>query len=1038
MRKLFKPFEDYPLVDWDINRITYQNKHFSVPSYMLEPNNIMEVWVDGKQVIDLEYVKDQAFPGITHCVLPFETDSDTCKVRYNRGIFFSYHKTTENVPGKYVLELLHTDKRYIAMRDPVNSPYCIADNLYVKPTVTEFEDKIRYECEYQSSISFYMEQDLVWCGQVEENKSVYVDDPMSKYTYGAFMVDNDSDVEIDARFYPCVLPKKSGFLRLYDDKRVQCPYPEYTRVINYAENVKYFNKPYGSALDSRLPSSTSAVITSDMSDNEILEAFALISAYSYRWYEAPIIQDIAPVYTVLNNSNPYAMDVFSEMVYHPTTDTSTTAYVSSFPYDEYSDIIMYEGKVIYDYFVEQISFRDGEAWVDKLYGRKRYVITGDYDPNKLTVIKFNSAENISIDNIEPWLDKDNLLQLHRKVNRFWHNMVALTSKSADLFAPEDQVWVGTETPPTLDDHLWFELMAYVDNLVTADNEKEIYPLVLSSEEPDAEQLKDRWKADIIHWIGEGSDISKEEVFNRILYVDGQVTDAYKEEGLIITTADGEVSFPDLVSKTALQRVYWEQPNIEDVENNDIWMEWYATVKDHISYSSENTLVMHINENVYTVQFDEEIEDLRIIAFDNIVLNFRDWDRGVRYLSVLADLQQSSLVDAEDMMIFYDRLITSKDVFDPDLHRCKTHISNVVSYIKSEVKDFSVIYGTNICHQHWDRGSGSVPLPDPVFPETGSMATEDMPDVSHDTTYYYQFYPDSKQYALEKGNLLIGNGSPDAWPIRMYNRFLLVNGDPSDVYLNELILQVIHGSEVVLDEHYQLYDRDKYWSDDQPYTFTQYLAISPKTINKIKNSPKYILQHLSALAQDEYYKKRREEEGVLLTSGVVSYFTRDDFTYIPDRCLVFVNGKYVPSSDIEMRNEYRFAILNFPELIETVDVYYCKTDIPQMRLMHSSNQYIPEETWQTQNLGTEVMEYINVQDINYQGYYDVLRKDYLDNNKLIGIIEISSDEEYELFKEDFLSQFAAISEAGLFGSTVKDNRIIICGGGTNQRYQIFKE
>ena len=303
MRSTFKPFEDYPLVDWDINRVTYRYKHFTVPAYMVEPDDVLEVWVDGKEVHDIQYVKENNFPGIVHCVLPFETDSDYCKVRYNRGVVFSYHKTTTTGSGKYVLELLHTDKRYLAMRDPVNSPYCISDNLYTKPVVTQFEDKIRYECTYNSSISFFIEQDLVWCGEVTENKAVYVDDPLSNYTYGAFMIDNDSDVEIDARFYPCILPKKSGFLRLYDDKRIQCPYPEYTRVINYAENVKYFNEPYGSELDSRLPRSTKAVITSDMSDNEILEAFALISAYSYRWYEAPIIQDIAQKEILLSAQN---------------------------------------------------------------------------------------------------------------------------------------------------------------------------------------------------------------------------------------------------------------------------------------------------------------------------------------------------------------------------------------------------------------------------------------------------------------------------------------------------------------------------------------------------------------------------------------------------------------------------------------------------------------------------------------------------------------------------------------------------------------
>ena len=79
------------------------------------------------------------------------------------------------------------------------------------------------------------------------------------------------------------------------------------------------------------------------------------------------------------------------------------------------------------------------------------------------------------------------------------------------------------------------------------------------------------------------------------------------------------------------------------------MEWYATIKDHISYSSENTLVMYINEHLYSIQFDEEIENLRIIAFDDVIMNFRNWDRAIRYVSILADLEQSSLVKPEDMV-----------------------------------------------------------------------------------------------------------------------------------------------------------------------------------------------------------------------------------------------------------------------------------------------------------------------------------------------------------------------------------------------------
>lgn len=1043
MREQFKPFETRPLVSWDINRIQYRYKHFDVPSFMCENENALEVWVEGKRCVNITYLQDPNFPGMTHGILDFYTEAEECQVRYNPHVLFQYHHFQETPIGNYILELPLDDPRVKSMRDPVNNVYYISGDDFHKPIVTKTDTTIRYECPCDTSIDFYMEKDLVWCGEVTEDVSVYVDDPMSEYTYGCFILDDNSDVEIDTRFYPCILPKESGFLRLYDDRCLNCPYPAYTRVINYAENVQYYNDPYHSELFDRLPEPTTSVITSDMTDNEMLETFSAVSAYCYRWNEAPIIQNYSPVFTVLNNANQYAMDRFVEMTYHPTTDTSTTAYISSFPYEDHADIILYQGKVIYDYFIEDISFRNGEAWVDHLYGKKRYVITTEYDADDLTVLKFHSHENIGVKNLEPWLDKQNLLQLHRKVNRFWHNFIALTSAGADIYAPEDQIWVGTYEPPEIDDHLWFELMGYVDNIITDDNKKDIFPLVVSTKTPDFDELNfpSKWRQDVIHWIGDGANFTETDVFNRILYAQNELVDNYKDQKLILTSAeDGGVSFPELVSNTRLQRVYWEQPELENIEHNDIWMEWYATVKDHISYSSENTLVMHINENVYTIQFDEELEDLRIIAFDDIALNFRDWDRGVRYLSVLADLQQSDLVKPEDMMIFYDRLITTKDHFDPGLHRCKTHISNVVAHVKSEIKDFSVIYGTNICHQHWDWDSGAIPLPEGVFPEEGSIATADLPDVSHDTTYWYQWYPDYKKYRLRQGNLLLGNDREDAWPMQLYYRFLLVQNDPSDIYLNELILQQINGDEVRKSEVAEVYDHDPMWDNDQPYSITQYLAISPRTINKVKDSPKYILRHLTALQQDEYLREHRAEEGVLLTSGVVSYYARDDFSYIPGKCMVFANGKYIPESKIEQRNEYRFAITEFDEIIETVDVYYCRTDIPQMRLQHSSEQYLPEEDWIDPNLGNTEMEYIKIYEENYQGYYDVLRKDYFDNNKLLGILEAIGDdeEEYQRFREELMQQFSQITTKGLFGSNAPVNRIIMYGGGTDQRYQLFKK
>lgn len=884
MRNQFKPFETRDIRDWEINRILYLYKHFTVPSFMAGK---IEVWLGKEHIHNLQLVENSNFPGITHCILDRDTDLTECSVRYNDKILHHYQAEGD---GTYILELLLTDPKVENMRDPVNNVYYISNNEFHKPTVTQTDTTIRYECPYTGYIDFYMERDLVWCGFVTADAAVFIDDPMSKYTYGSFIINHDSDAEIDTRFYPSILPKVDGFLRVYDDLYLECPNPHATRLVNYFENIPDYNDLYHSDLLERIPTEPiTDVITSDMTEDQIIDAFSRISAYCYRFWEAPPVHNENPVFTVLNNADEVAPDAFKSCVYHPTTDTSENAFVSAFPFEEYADVILYEGKIIYDYFTEDIAFRNGEAWVDHLYGVKRYVITGDYDVNKLTVIKVHTYENITVSNLEPWLDKKNLLHLHRKVNRFFHNFIALTSKDADIFEPEDQVWVGSDTPPTLDDHLWFELMGYIDNFILADTGKDIFPLVVSGEEPKMETYPSAWRQDVIHWIGEGTDISPEEVYNRILYVENELNEDYQKNLVMTPYKDGSSGFGGLLSSTNLQRVYWDQPQLEDVEHNDIWMEWYATIKDHISYSSENTLVMYINEHLYSIQFDEDMEDLRIIAFDDIVLNFRNWDRCVRYVSILADLEQSNLVAPEDMVIFYDRLMTSVDHFDPGLHRAKTHLSNVVAYAKTELPDFTVIFGKNILRERW------------------------------------------------------------------------------------------------------------------------------------------------SVAEDGAANN-------LISAGIIDYTDRTEFSYIPNRCLVFVNGIFISQENIEQRNDHRIAVLNFPQIIETVDIIYSRTDVPFMRLKHLTEVYLPDETWQKVTIGTETMTHTYLTEENYQGYYDLMRRDYFDNGKLYAILEQLDGEELEDFVTDFISQFAPITYQGVFG-TDRSKRIIIPGyrtGNDPYRYKLFKK
>ena len=87
-----------------------------------------------------------------------------------------------------------------------------------------------------------------------------------------------------------------------------------------------------------------------------------------------------------------------------------------------------------------------------------------------------------------------------------------------------------------------------------------------------------------------------------------------------------------------------------------------------------------------------------------------------------------------------------------------------------------------------------------------------------------------------------------------------------------------------------------------------------------------------------------------------------------------------------------------------------------------------------------MDYIYVNEENYQGYYDLLRRDYFDNNKLYAILEQLDGDELQQFVDDLAMQFAPITYQGVFG-TEGSKRIIIPGyrtGTDPYRYKLFKK
>lgn len=149
------------------------------------------------------------------------------------------------------------------------------------------------------------------------------------------------------------------------------------------------------------------------------------------------------------------------------------------------------------------------------------------------------------------------------------------------------------------------------------------------------------------------------------------------------------------TETELHPVYnGDVVSIEDMEDNDIWFEWLEKIAPAVCYSAPDTMVIRVDDHLYGVEFGEN-EVVDIFAFDDIVLHFNDYERGTKYLAILADLMESKIVHPNDVAIFSHRLMTCRDHVDPYLRRLFGRESNVISTLRTDWKSFSIVFSMNI-------------------------------------------------------------------------------------------------------------------------------------------------------------------------------------------------------------------------------------------------------------------------------------------------------------------------------------------------------
>ena len=111
-----------------------------------------------------------------------------------------------------------------------------------------------------------------------------------------------------------------------------------------------------------------------------------------------------------------------------------------------------------DYIIRNIRIdAQGNFVEDSKDGTPRYIIGKEYDESKFTLIKFNTGEDTTIMNIGDYIDPNNIAQLHRKVNRFYRNLLLIRSELLDV-NQQDKIHIGTKKPTMVDEYLWYELL----------------------------------------------------------------------------------------------------------------------------------------------------------------------------------------------------------------------------------------------------------------------------------------------------------------------------------------------------------------------------------------------------------------------------------------------------------------------------------------------------------------------------------------------------------------------------------------------------
>lgn len=443
----------------DVERVGYLYPHFMAD---IGDKGKFEVWIDDEYINPAEI---QWIEGLVHIygILPRHYDVTTKKARliYLQDVVQRFSHVEEE-SGEYVhVERINPKAYpYCTMAKPEKCAYYIADGKIRTPEATRINDQIlELRCPYTKSIDFIVSGSLVGVFDLKAGVGTNIDNPYSNRCYLSLLVDHDPTYQLNTRFYPCVMADKDCTVRVFSDRSVFVPQPAISRLMLYPEFID-IKDPYNTD-NEYLNGLTemNQVIKSSDNEEQILDKFADIAAYCYRaWEQFPFFCNEQSDLLMCDNT-VFGKPTFKRMKIYPVTGEPRMAVVSNVPFEQHRDILFHDGTIVNDYDVIQLNVNDdGTGYEERTIGIPYYVLPETYDPDRLTVVKFNAAEDTVISNIGEYINADNLARLHLKLNRFYRNLLILRGKVMDFDTDDTYVRVSTTPPTAKDEHLWFELL----------------------------------------------------------------------------------------------------------------------------------------------------------------------------------------------------------------------------------------------------------------------------------------------------------------------------------------------------------------------------------------------------------------------------------------------------------------------------------------------------------------------------------------------------------------------------------------------------